>query len=188
MGIWESFGTLEILEFDCKGQNTSHWGVFYIIEKLSKCRCQKWACMGHLDIYSTSYGKKKSRESNWQFDSRPLKVGNWPDPSACRWIVTHYWKALKESYKFASNLIPIKGLNKELWFRKVSGVQTRIVSRLFLGSSKTKSHSDVSVAKRHREYYMGDGGDFPRIRAVVSLVSPELLCLVLALKMLQKMN
>jgi hypothetical protein len=48
----------------------------YIIGNLSKRRCQKWAHMSHLDICSTSYGKKKSWESNWQFDSRPLKVGN----------------------------------------------------------------------------------------------------------------
>jgi hypothetical protein len=32
-----------------------------------------------LDICSTSYGKKKGRKSNCQFDSRPLKVGNRPD-------------------------------------------------------------------------------------------------------------
>jgi len=25
-------GTPKILEFDCRGQNTSHWGAFYIIE------------------------------------------------------------------------------------------------------------------------------------------------------------
>jgi hypothetical protein len=31
------------------------------------------ACMTHLDIYSTSYGKKKGWESNWQFDSQPQK-------------------------------------------------------------------------------------------------------------------
>jgi len=61
--------TPEILDFDCRGQNTSHWGVFYIIEKLSKCKCQKWARMGHLDICNTCYGKKKGRGSNWQFDS-----------------------------------------------------------------------------------------------------------------------
>jgi len=29
--------------------------------------------------------------------------------------------------------------------------------------------------ERHREYYMGEGGGFPRVRAVVSQVSPELL-------------
>ncbi len=36
-----------------------------------------------------------------------------------------------------------------------------------------KSHSNVGAAERCREYYMGEGGGFPRIRAVVSLVSPE---------------
>jgi len=70
--------------------------------------------MSHLDICSTSYGKKKGRESNWQFDSRPLKVRNRPDPDVCKWSVTHHWKALNESYKFALDLIPIKGLSKEL--------------------------------------------------------------------------
>jgi hypothetical protein len=45
--------------FNCRGQNTLHWGVHYIIGKLSKCRCRKWVRRGHLDIYSTRYGKKK---------------------------------------------------------------------------------------------------------------------------------
>ncbi len=44
---------------------------------------------------------------------------------------------------------------------------------LLFESPETKSHSDVGVAERHKEYYMGDGGGFPRIRAVVSLVSPK---------------
>jgi hypothetical protein len=114
MGTWEFSGTPESSEFDFKGQNTSHWGVFYIIEKLSKCRCRKWACLIHLDIYITSYGKKKGQESNWQFDSRPLKVGNRPDPNAFRWSGTHHWKALDESYNFVSNLVPIRGLSKKL--------------------------------------------------------------------------
>ncbi len=69
MGTWESFGTPETSEFDCRGQNTLPWSILYIITKPSKCRCWKWHCMIHLDIYSTSYGKKKGRESNWQFDS-----------------------------------------------------------------------------------------------------------------------
>jgi hypothetical protein len=33
----------------------------------------------------------------------------------------------------------------------------------------------VGVAERRKEYYMGEGGGFPRFRAVVSLVSLELL-------------
>ncbi len=47
-------------------------------------------------------------------DPGPLKVGNRPDPGVCRGSATHRWKALKESYKFASDLVPIRGLNKEL--------------------------------------------------------------------------
>jgi hypothetical protein len=114
MGTWESSRTPKSSEFDCKGQNTSHWGVFYIIGKLSKFRCRKWARLSHLDICSTSYGQKKGRESNWQFDSRPLKVGNRSNPDACRWSGTHHWKALDESYNFALNLVPIQGLSKDL--------------------------------------------------------------------------
>jgi len=48
-----------------------------------------------------------------------------------------------------------------------------VVSGLLLGSPGTKSHSDVGAAGRHREYYMGEGGGFLRIRAMVSLVSPK---------------
>jgi hypothetical protein len=59
MGTWESAGTPKILKFDFRGQNTLHWGVLYIIGKLSKCTCRKWACMSHLDICSTNYDKKK---------------------------------------------------------------------------------------------------------------------------------
>jgi hypothetical protein len=135
----------------------------------------KMASMSHLDIYSTSYGKKTGQESNWQFDSRPLKVWNRPDPGVCRWSVTHRWKALKDNYKFASDLIPIGGLSKKLWACKVPRVQAKTVSRLLLGSPKTKSHSDVGAAKRRREYYMGEGGGFLRVLVVVSLVSLGLL-------------
>jgi len=47
------------------------------------------------------------------------------------------------------------------------------VSGLFIGSPKTKSHLDVGAAERHKVYYMGEGGGFPRIRAVVSIVNPK---------------
>ncbi len=70
--------------------------------------------MSHLDICNTSYGKKKGRESNRQFDSQPLKVRNRPNPDVCKWNATHRYKALKESYKFTLDLIPIGGLSKEL--------------------------------------------------------------------------
>jgi hypothetical protein len=54
------------------------------------------------------------------------------------------------------------------------GVQTGTVSGLLLGSPGTKSHSDVGAAERHIVYYMGEGGGFPQVRAVVSQLSPEL--------------
>jgi hypothetical protein len=40
--------------------------------------------------------------------------------------------------------------------------------------SQDKNHLDASAVERRREYYMGEGGGFLRVRAVVSLVSPEL--------------
>ncbi len=102
-----------------------------------------------------------------------LKVRNRPDPSACRWSATHCWKALEESYKFASGLVLIGGLSVELWPCKVPRVQTRTISGFLLGSPETKSHSDVSAVERCRVYYMEEGGGFPWVWAVVSLVSPK---------------
>jgi hypothetical protein len=87
-----------------------------------KCRCPKWPRMSHLDICSSSYGQKKGRESKWQFDSRPLKVGNRPDPDVKWGSATWRWKALEESYKIGSDLVPIKGWGEKLWWPKVPGV------------------------------------------------------------------
>ncbi len=171
MGTWESFGTLKNLKFDCRGQNTLIWGVLYIIGKVLNCRCRKWLAWAIWTFSETSYGQKKGRESNWQFDSRPLEVKNWPNLGVCRWSVTHHWKAFKESYKFGSNLIPIKGLNKELWTPKVPGVWIGTVSGLLLGSPGKKCHSNVHAMGKHREYYIGEGGGFPSIRAVVNHVN-----------------
>jgi hypothetical protein len=133
-GTWESSGTPENLECNCRGQNTLHWGVFYIVGKVLKCRCPKWPCMSHLNICNISYGRKKGQESNWQFDSQPLKVGNRPDSSVCKWSATHRWKALEEGYKFALDLIPIKSWNEKLWTPKVPGVQTGTVLGFHFGS------------------------------------------------------
>jgi hypothetical protein len=41
------------------------------------------------------------------------------------------------------------------------------------GTPKTKSHLDEGAAERCRVYYMGEGGGFPWVRAVVSLISPK---------------
>jgi hypothetical protein len=39
---------------------------------------------------------------------------------------------------------------------------------------RQKCHLDVGLVERHRIYYKGDGGDFPQVWAVKSLVSPSL--------------
>jgi hypothetical protein len=113
-GNLESSGTPKNLELELKGQNTSHWGVLGVIRKVLKCRCLNWPRIDHLDICSPSYGQKKGRESNWQFDSRPQKVGNRPLPDVCSGDATWRWKALNESYNFGSNLVPIRDQGEKL--------------------------------------------------------------------------
>jgi hypothetical protein len=44
------------------------------------------------------------------------------------------------------------------------------ISGLQLGSPGKKSHLDVVPEMWRREYYMGEGGGFPRVRTVVCLV------------------
>ncbi len=129
--------------------------------------------MSHLDIFSPSYGQKKGQESNWQFDSRPLKITNRPLPDVCTQCATWRWKSFEENYKIALDLISIGGLSKKLWMPKVLGVQPETVSRLLFGSPGKKCHLDVASAESCREYYMGEGGGFPRVRAVVSKVCPN---------------
>ncbi len=41
--------------------------------------------------------------------------------------------------------------------------------------SRDKMSFDVGLVKRHKVYYKGEGGGFPQVRAVMSLVSPSLL-------------
>jgi len=60
-----------------------------ILGKLLTFKCLKWARMTHLDTSNTNYGQKKGRESNCQFDSRPLKVRNCLDFLMCRWCATY---------------------------------------------------------------------------------------------------
>jgi len=107
VGGLESSGTPECSELNNKAQNTSHWGVLGAIGKVLKRRYRKWPCIGNSDIYSPSYGQKKGWESNWQFDSRPLKVENRP----------------LFDVQIDSGLIPIRVRGEELWPFKAPGVQ-----------------------------------------------------------------
>jgi hypothetical protein len=123
VGDLESSGTPERLEFDSRDQNTSHWGVLGVIGKVLKCKYPKCPRIGHLDICSPNYGQKKGRESNWQFDSWPLKVRNRPLPDIRIGSATWRWKALEESYNFRSDLVLIRLGSQEIWAPKVPGLQ-----------------------------------------------------------------
>ncbi len=127
--------------------------------------------------------------SNWQFDSRPIKVGNRPDLLGCRRRATYRWKALDESYNFALNRIAIGALHKKLCALKVSGVPVGgilgLPRRSPAGVPGEKSHLDVGSVESHRVYYKGEGAGFPQVRAVMSLVCPCCPWLVLAPKVLQ---
>jgi hypothetical protein len=126
-----------------------------------KCRCPKWP----------SYRQKKGQESNWQFDSRPLKVGNRPVPDVRSGSATWRWKALFEGYKFGLDLVPIGVWGEELRSPKVPGVQPGTISGLHFGSPEKKSHSDATPVGEHIIYYREYGGGISRVRAVVCHVS-----------------
>jgi hypothetical protein len=92
----------------------------------------------------------------------------------CKRCATYCWKALDEGYNFALDLILIGGLHTKLWAPKVAEVLTLGISRLPFGSPETKCYLDVGLMERHKIYYKGEGGGFPQVRAVVSLVSLSL--------------
>jgi hypothetical protein len=117
-GKIEPFRTLECSELDSKANNTLHWGVLGVIEKVLKRRYQKWPCIGHLDICSPSYGQKKGR-----FDFRPLKVGNWPLFDIRFECATWHWKDINERYNFGSGLVAIGFCNWELLVPKIPRLQ-----------------------------------------------------------------
>ncbi len=100
---WNPKQTPEFSKHDCRGKNSWPRRILYIIGKLLKRRCLKWARIAHLDIWNTSYGQKKGRESNWQFDSRPLKVKNRPDFLAFRqtWDISleRSWRKLQLCFR-----------------------------------------------------------------------------------------
>jgi hypothetical protein len=118
----DSRWTSESSERDCRVQISLDWSVPYIIKKLLKRKCLKWARMTSLDICNTSYSQMKGRESNWKFDSQPLKVENRLNFLAWKWHATYHWKAFDEGYNFVLDLISIRGLHAKLWACEVTRV------------------------------------------------------------------
>jgi hypothetical protein len=140
-----------------------------------KRRYRKWPRIGHLNICSPSYGQKKGRESNWQFDSRPLKVWNRPLPDLRIESAIRRWKDLNKGYKFGSDLVAIRLRSRELWAPKVPGLHSGQFSGQFWDSDPgVPGKSDIRawVPRNVTEYTIGNMVvAYSRVRAVVSQVS-----------------
>jgi hypothetical protein len=169
----ESSGTPECLDFDSKGQNTLHWGVLGVIGKVLKRRYRKWPRIDNLDICNPSYGQKKGRESNWQFDSRSLKVGNWCLFDIRFECATWRWKDLDKGYNFGLDLIAIQLCNWELWRFKGPGVSPRQF-RDSISEVPGICAIRMPPPRRGAENTIGSKVvAYSRVRAVVSLVCPS---------------
>jgi hypothetical protein len=99
--------------------------------------------------------------------------------------LTYRWKNLDKGYNFSLDLIAIRGLNKKLCAFKAAKVIVVRISELPLGSPMTKSHLDVAPMKSYKVYYKGEGGGFPQVQAVVSLVCSSCPWFVVTPKVLQ---
>ncbi len=56
------------------------------------------------------------------------------------------------------------------------------------GNPETKCHLDVGFVQRHKVYYKEEGGGFPQVQAVVSLVNLSLLVACPNTKSVQTMH
>jgi len=153
----ESRWTPETLESDFRGQNSMACGVFYIIGKLLKRRCLKWARIAHSNILNTSYGQKKGWKSNCQFDSRPQKVGNRPDLLSCRGRATYHWRATT----LLQTTLQSEVCSQSYGAPKSRQSQLAGFRDSHSGVPGEKSHLDVGSVASHKIYYEVEGGGFP---------------------------
>jgi hypothetical protein len=130
--------------------------------------------------------------SHWQFEHMQPKLWAKEGPG----VKLAIWLPTTKSRESTSSRRPIwacdmalkrsqRGL--QLWFRprcdptlqlgvmavQSSGSPTEIISGLHFGSPGNLCHSNVTSVTSRREYYMGEGGGFPRVWVVVSLVCPS---------------
>jgi hypothetical protein len=87
----------------------------------------------------------------------------------CNTALESSWQELQLWFKTR----PDQSLGRGAVAAQNSGSLAGTLSGLHFGSPNKMCHSDVAFATRRREYYMGEGGGFPRVRAVVSLVCPS---------------
>jgi hypothetical protein len=136
--------------------------------------------MGLVDSFrylNISYGQKKGWESNCQFHSRPLKVRNRFDLLMCRWHATYRWKALNSAITLLQTSPQLEVFTRSYCLPKSRKSQFGEFRNSQFGSCRKKWHLGASLVAKHKEYYKGEGGGFPQVWAVLSLVN---LCLTVA--------
>jgi hypothetical protein len=112
--------------------------------------------------------------------ARPLKVRNRPDFLRCRWRAKCCWK-----FRWGLQLCFRPHLNWKS-AQKITHPQSRGNPNFGnFRTPKTKCHLDVGFVAKHKVYHKGEGGGFPQVRAVVSLVSASCSWLILTPKVLQ---
>jgi len=131
----------------------SHWPFGHLSPKL-------WAKEGprvKLAVWlltTKSWESTSSRPPNWKCDT-----------SLERWR-----RGLQVWFKPRRNQTSQSGVMSSQSPRDSTRDNFGTISGLQLGSPGKKSHLDVVPKTWRREYYMGEGGGFPRVRAVVCLV------------------
>jgi hypothetical protein len=89
----------------------------------------------------------------------------------------YFWKYLGMKMSKMGSHDPFGKLTHKLWSKEGSGLPFR--------SPMTKWHLGAGPVAKHIIYYKGEGGGFPRVRVVVSLVNPCLLMTRPCTKVLQ---
>ncbi len=101
---------------------------------------------------------------------RPIKVRIAPiSQVACNIALESSWRGLQLCFRHHHN----QKLAHKVMAPKFVGIPTMKISGL--ASLGTKCHLDVGPVANHRVYYKGEGGGFPQVRAMVSLLNPSLL-------------
>jgi hypothetical protein len=114
--------------------------------------------------------RKKGRESNWQFDSRPLKVWIQPDLPACNILLERSQRELQLCFRLHHN----RRSAQEVMCPHSGGSPSYCNFKTPTWESRDKRPFGCGPRGEAHNILYGEGGGFPRIRAVVSQVSPEL--------------
>jgi hypothetical protein len=98
----------------------------------------------------------------------------------CDMALEIFWRELQDFFRPRPN----RRFEQEVMNVQSPGSPTRDS----FGTPPWECHSNVASAESYREYYMGEGGGFLRVWAVVSQVNPSCLWLVPTPRVFPKVN